>query len=147
MLDSNSLQELVRCTKKASLLYVEDNIESQKQTLKLLVNIFDETNITVCENGLDALNQYKKNKFDFILSDVTMPIMDGIRLAKEVLRYDTNATIVLLTAYNDDEFLENIKDVDIFQYIAKPIDFEKFITLLVDIKEKKLNCNDSISEK
>ena len=53
---------------------------------------------TLCINGQEAFNQFKKDKFDFCIVDVMMPIMDGFTLAKEIRHIDKKIPILFLTA-------------------------------------------------
>ena len=79
---------------------------------------------------LDALCHFKKDRYDLILLDLKMPLLDGISMYKELKKIDKNITICLITA--DIMYLEQLKE--------KIPSIEKFIiykpTLLRNLKDK-----------
>ena len=79
-------------------------------------------------DGFDAIEQSKKYNPDFVIMDVKMPILDGLKAAKG---------IVLLTAYSNKEFIEEAKNIGIIGYIVKPIDEKSFIPNLEIIFNKQ----------
>ena len=81
-------------------------------------------------NPLDALCHFKKDRYDLILLDLKMPLLDGISMYKELKKIDKNITICLITA--DIMYLEKLKE--------KIPNIERFIIykpiLLRNLKEK-----------
>ena len=78
-------------------------------------------------DGFDAIEQSKKYNPDFVIMDVKMPILDGLKAAKVIREQKLSRGIVLLTAYSNKEFIEEAKNIGIIGYIVKPIDEKSFI--------------------
>jgi len=78
-------------------------------------------------NGMEAVECYKKEKFDLILMDVTMPDMDGIEASRELRKISKDVKIFILTGYIDEyELPEDMKEC-IKEVFAKPFDFDVLI--------------------
>ena len=88
-------------------------------------------------DGFDAIEQSRKYKPDFVIMDVKMPILDGLKAAKVITEEKLSRGIVLLTAYSNKEFIEEAKNIGIIGYIVKPIDEKYFITNLEIIFNKQ----------
>jgi two-component system, response regulator PdtaR len=73
-------------------------------------------------DGFDAIELCRKNNPDLVLLDVKMPFLDGISAAKIISDEGLADTIVLLTAYNEKEFIEGAKKSGVGGYLVKPID-------------------------
>ena len=88
-------------------------------------------------DGFDAIEQSKKYNPDFVIMDVKMPILDGLKAAKVITEEKLSRGIVLLTAYSNKEFIEEAKNIGIIGYIVKPIDEKSFIPNLEIIFNKQ----------
>lgn len=140
-------KELTKLTRSLKVLYAEDDETLHKKTISMLKNFFDD--IDSCYDGQEAFELYKKNSsYDIVLSDINMPIMDGLKLSEEILKLNKKQKIVIISAYNDSENLEKIIDLDITNFISKPYDMEKFLLTikkianeLQEIKKQKNNTD------
>jgi len=123
-----SLDAVLKISKKIRLLYVEDNEIARESTLGLLSNIF--TDITIAVDGEDGLNKFMQDKikYDLIISDMNMPNMDGEKMITKIQELDSTINIFVLSAHN--EIDKNLID-KVQAYLPKPIDFMK---LLKEIK-------------
>ena len=88
-------------------------------------------------DGFDAIEQSREYKPDFVIMDVKMPILDGLKAAKVITEEKLSRGIVLLTAYSNKEFIEEAKNIGIIGYIVKPIDEKSFIPNLEIIFNKQ----------
>jgi len=112
-----------------TILYVEDEKQSRRLLGLLLLDTFKE--VYLASNGIEAIEIYKEKKIDLILSDVSMPIMDGIEMSIKIKEIKENQAIILLTASQNHKYLERAIEIGIYQYILKPIiDQKKFIKTL-----------------
>jgi len=105
-----------------SILYVEDEQNAQKQLSRFL-NRFCEK-LHIANNGQEALDIYKNNEVALVISDINMPVMDGIELAYNIKKIDEDQAIIFTTAYNDVEFLQQAIKLQVSGYILKPVDLE-----------------------
>ena len=88
-------------------------------------------------DGFDAIEQSRKHNPDFIIMDVKMPILDGLKAAKVITENKLSRGVVLLTAYSNREFIDEAKNIGIIGYIVKPIDEKSFIPNLEIIFKKQ----------
>ena len=131
---SRNLKELARMSKDLKLLYVEDDVNARETTLNLLSNFFE--NITVAANGEDGLNKFKEFRFDLILSDINMPVLNGLEMLRSIRTADLNIPVLLLSAYNDNKYFMRAIELDVDGYILKPLDHKQFISVLFKLVEK-----------
>lgn len=108
---------------KLILLYVEDEENIREEMVEILELDFE--NIYVAKNGQEGLAMYKEYKPDLIISDVQMPFLDGITMSKEILALDSSVKIILTTAFNENTFTDDAKEIGIQEYINKPVDLNK----------------------
>lgn len=88
-------------------------------------------------DGFDAIEQCKKLSPDFVMMDVKMPILDGLKASKIIINEKLARGIVLLTAYSSKEFIEDAKNIGVLGYIVKPIDEKSFLPNLQIILSKQ----------
>jgi signal transduction histidine kinase/DNA-binding response OmpR family regulator len=105
------------------ILLAEDNVFNQKVALGLLGRMGH--NVTVANNGLEAVELYSRNRFDLILMDVQMPEMDGFR-ATEIIRQEQKKSgigipIIAMTAHAMQGDREKCLAAGMHDYISKPI--------------------------
>lgn len=121
---------------KIKLLIVEDNYEMLlllKDTFSAYYNVF------TAENGKEAMSLLQELKPDLIISDVMMPIMDGISLCKELKNGKTtrHIPVILLTARNTTQSkLEGLKHGAI-EYINKPFNVKELLLKVNNILDSK----------
>ena len=83
-------------------------------------------------DGFDCSELCRKNRPDLVIMDIKMPILDGIKASKIIMEENIAGCIVLLTAYNDKEYVEEAKKVGVMNYLIKPID-EKSIIPAIEV--------------
>lgn len=87
------------------ILYVEDNALVREVTCELLAQ--DKRQILACASAEEALQHFSADCFDVIITDVSLPIMSGIDLARRILRVRPQMPIILASGYELDFALEN----------------------------------------
>ncbi|MCK5294605.1 MAG: response regulator [Arcobacteraceae bacterium] len=132
----DNIEELLKCTKNLTLLYVEDNQENRISALSFLENLF--TNIIIGIDGLDGLEKFNNNKIDIIITDINMPKMDGLEMSKNIKNINSNIPILLLSAYNEKGFCEIANNIGVDGYLYKPVQMDQFLQEL-HMCIKKLN--------
>ena len=124
----------------SKILVVEDNEELLALMLQVLSKNY---HVFTAKNGKQAINIIMKEKLDLVVSDVMMPIMDGIELTKQ-LKSDKSfwqLPIILLTAKNKEEDKTEAYAVGADAYITKPFKFEELevrINALLDNRKKMI---------
>lgn len=117
--------------KGANILLVEDNTINQDVANAYLEKM--KVNVTVANNGLEALELVQKNLYDIILMDLQMPVMDGIEATKEIKKLKDKHTIpiIAMTAAAMEKDRENSKLAGMQAHIIKPIEFEELKEVLL----------------
>ena len=129
MLKINKLNEIIEFSKMLKILYVEDNEESSSQALKLLSNFFD--NITLARNGMEGLSEFRKSKYDLILSDINMPKLDGLKMLEKIREVDENICCLIISAHDETlHFTQAIK-LGVNGFLLKPIEYELFVETMI----------------
>jgi len=155
----NSIQELLEQDSKLSILYVEDNDFVRESTMDLLDVYFDD--IDIAYDGLDGLNKYKEyyethgEFYDIVLTDINMPKMNGIEMIENIHKLNDRQNIIVLSAHNEPDNLLRLIDLEITNFILKPIDIDRFQKVFVHVIEiiqqkrqfKLMNENLALSKK
>ncbi len=113
-----------------SLLYVEDDEFTRKITCKLISLGFPELVIYQAENGKVGLEHFKEHRPDIVISDINMPVMNGIQMAREIREISPHATVIIVTAHSDKKYLDDIGNMGIVHCVVKPIDHKKLFEVI-----------------
>lgn len=131
--------KLKEIAKDYTILFVEDSKALQKQIIKFLEKFFKE--VYVASDGVEGIEQYKKNIPDLILTDLTMPNMHGHDMIRNIKKLDPDIEIVILSAHSDSETLMKSFHIGVADFIAKPVHAAKmiavFLKVLSNIKRKE----------
>ena len=114
--------------KNLSVLYVEDE-DSIRDTFSILLKKFFK-NIYVAKNGKEGLELFKKYHPEIVITDIRMPVMDGIEMSKEIKKIDPNVFIIIITAFSEIEYLKKAIDIGIDAYLTKPLELDKLFDKL-----------------
>ena len=105
-----------------AVLYVEDEPITRSAVARMLkrrVEILYEA-----ENGKEGLELFKQHRPNIVISDIRMPVLDGIEMSKEIKLLDKNSKIILTTAHSDASILLDSIEVGVDKYILKPLDMD-----------------------
>ena len=116
-----------------TLLYVEDDEIIRENAVEYLCDYFKE--VYQAKDGLEALEVYGAKKPDIIITDIKMPRLDGLAMAKKIRREDKKTPIVITTAFTDTEYLMEAVELQLIKYIVKPITSKKLTEALTLISE------------
>ncbi len=128
-----NLKKLIEIGKNLKILIVEDDALLRVEVESILNVIFDD--ITFAVDGQDGFQKYQDKKFDFIITDIHMPNLNGIDMAKKIREKDEKIPIIILSANSDPHyFIESIK-IGVAGYILKPLSFEQMYHVLYETIE------------
>ena len=122
------LKNLMKYTKELNVLYVEDNLDVQQQTLKMLSSFF--VVIELANNGKVALELFYENKYNLIITDIKMPLVDGIFLIESIRKTDKKIPIIIFSAHDDKDYFLKTINAGIDGYILKPYTLEQITQTL-----------------
>ncbi|HEX6734298.1 MAG TPA: response regulator [Azonexus sp.] len=119
--------------RRGRILLAEDNPTNRRLALKLLERMGHQ--VEVADNGLEALERLAGSRFDLVLMDCQMPVMDGFQAvaairAGAVAGIDSRLPVIAMTAGALDSDRENALAAGMSDYLAKPIDVRSFETCL-----------------
>ncbi|WP_320128910.1 response regulator [uncultured Sphaerochaeta sp.] len=119
------------------LMFVDDDSISQRAIRKSLdwKQLGIELSYVACD-GIDALEYLQSNTVDLILSDVMMPVLNGIEMAKEIHAIYSDILFIFISGYQDFIFAQQALKLNAFDYLTKPISKEDLSkTLLAACKQ------------
>ena len=111
------------------VLVAEDNKLNQEVIISLLEDV--EAEVVIANNGLEAIQRAKEQRFDLILMDIQMPEMDGLTAAKNLLNeQQIKVPIIAMTAHASQEDRKRSKEAGMIDHLTKPIDVDLFYQTL-----------------
>ncbi len=122
-------KELLSFSEGVRILYVEDDDQLRQDTFRLLSTFFKQ--ITVAENGKKALDTYEPGKFDIVISDFIMPEMNGMELTKQIKSINSAQLVIILSANDESDFVDQLKEAGANDFIFKPLNIQQFIDTMV----------------
>jgi DNA-binding response OmpR family regulator len=105
--------------KDFSILYVEDDEGIRNVNFSMFQRIFKEA--YEASDGEEGYQLYLEHKPDIIVTDIKMPRMDGIELAKKIRKNDEETKIIITTAFNDEKYLLQAIELNLERYLVKPL--------------------------
>jgi two-component system, cell cycle sensor histidine kinase and response regulator CckA len=105
-----------------SLLCVEDDQVAREAVYATLTRKYPALVLFTAENGAEGLELFKRHKPDIVLTDICMPIMDGIEMARQIRALSPGTDIIATTAYSDTNYLLAAIKIGISRYVLKPLD-------------------------
>ncbi|MBR3992538.1 MAG: response regulator, partial [Anaerotignum sp.] len=117
------------------ILLVDDEEEIRTSIIKKID--WDKNGFTVigdAENGKDALEKIEQLEPDVVLTDIRMPYMDGLELAAELRRTHPSVKVVIFSGYDDFEYAKQAIQLNIIEYILKPVNARELTDILGKIK-------------
>lgn len=126
--------------KDLRVLFVEDEELAREKLAKLLNKLFKE--VVLASNGLEGLEKYQKSKatnekIDLIISDINMPILNGLEMLERIRVIDPFVPLIFTTARSETENLLKAIDLNVSNYIIKPIDTNILVKKITEVCEKE----------
>jgi len=114
-----------------SLLFVEDN-----ETIRFLYNRLLSKRVKdfyIGEDGQKGLELYQQYKPDLIITDISMPIMDGLEMIKLIKEITPEIKVIVMSAYSIKEYFLEAINLGVNGYLIKPVDAKKLYTMIDDL--------------
>jgi two-component system response regulator YesN len=117
------------------ILLVDDE-KNERTGIRFLIDKFAfPLSVSEVSNGKAALEYIKNHHIDILFTDIKMPFIDGIELAKKVQEYDDSIIIVIFSAFSEFEYARGAMEARAVNYLLKPIDvaeFKKTMSSVID---------------
>lgn len=110
-------------------------VEDEEFILQGIKNILDWESlglevIHMAHNGQEAYEMWEKEAADIVITDLSMPVMDGFALLKKIREKDEQTRFIILTGYDEFEYAREAIRLEVDNYILKPIDEEELAAQL-----------------
>lgn len=115
------------------ILLVDDEREEREGISWLIKKYKYPLEIVQAANGKEALQCIEKYKIDILFTDVKMPVMNGLELAKEVYKRWPEVKIIIYSAYGEFDYAKQALEANAVSYLLKPIEIEEFQKLMVSV--------------
>lgn len=121
--------------REEKLLIVDDDFEIRSLLIELLKTQFK--NLEVCENGEEACKKLKSNNYDLVLTDIMMPVVDGMGVLKEAKALDNDIIVLMITGKASLKSAIDSVNLGADGYITKPFDLRSLLVQIVSHLERQ----------
>lgn len=111
---------------EVAVLYVEDE-ELTRAAVSAPLGRRVQT-LLQANNGREGLELFRLHRPGIVITDIRMPVMDGLTMAREIKALDEKTQIIVTTAHNDTRYFLDAIDIGIDRYVLKPIDHKKLFS-------------------
>lgn len=117
-------------TDNLAILYVEDDESTRRATTLILKRRYSQITLLSACNGKEGLEIFRLNKPGIVITDIVMPEMDGLQMAKEIKSIVSGAQIIVTSASADMEHVIGGIEIDRCHYICKPVNVDKLFAAI-----------------
>lgn len=125
-----------------TILYVDDDANSRERICKIIRNRYPEVRLLASEDGKAGLETFKQQHPEIVITDINMPIINGIQMAADIKALDPSTEIIALTAHANTNHLIKSIEIGISHYILKPVDvgqlFKAIDTTISTIRSERV---------
>ncbi len=127
----NSLSPDQEYLKSLTLLYVEDENNTREMGSEFLSRLVGM--LITAKNGAEGLNAYREHNPDIVITDIQMPIMDGLTMIQKIRDLDNNTyvPVLVMSAFEQIDYLKRSIPLGAFDYVVKPLEPDKFTATLL----------------
>jgi DNA-binding response OmpR family regulator len=139
------VEYIVKTTKNLTVLLAEDDIDLSKRLKNVLDDLFSQ--VVIVSNGKEAMEEYldyfsiNDKYYDIVISDIDMPVISGVDLAKQILRLNKEQLFVVISGVKDSKHLIELINIGVSYFIQKPFKYDNFIDVLENVISKKYSNN------
>ncbi len=109
-----------------NILIVDDSLIIRKN-LTRIVKKTGHNVVYLASSGVEAVEEYQKQKPDLVTMDITMPDMNGIEAVRHIVAIDEDAKIIMITSHGQEEMVIKAIQSGAMGYLLKPINEDKLI--------------------
>jgi len=112
-------------------------VEDETSLSRLLKNAIGDNfyKFSIANDGREGLELFKQFPPDIVITDINMPKMNGLEMAKEIKAIDNGIPIIILSAFSETEKLLNAIDVGVVKYFIKPFDPDELLEYIISLEE------------
>jgi len=121
-------EKMLRKLSNFTVLYAEDEIGVRQNVSEMLSLFFK--HVYLAKDGIEAYELFLEKRPDLIITDIKMPLMDGIELAKKIRQKEPKAQILIISAHTEVDYMLDAIELSLVRYIVKPITETKLMDAL-----------------
>ena len=125
-----------RILKNLTVLLVENNSDSKKIIYDILIDNFEK--VITAQNGDEGLKKFKKYNPNMVITDVFMPISDGLDMTRYIKEISKDTPVIVLSAHSEKETLLKAIDVGVDKYLIKPIMADDLLKTIENVAKSKI---------
>ena len=122
--------------KNLTVLLVEDDSDSKKIMHDVLSDNFEK--VFTAQNGDEGLKKFKKYNPNMVITDVFMPISDGLDMTRYIKEISKDTPVIVLSAHSEKETLLKAIDVGVDKYLIKPIMADDLLKTIENVAKSKI---------
>ncbi len=123
-----NVKELKDSARDIRVLYVEDDKELRINTARLLATFFE--HVSTAPNGREGLSMFKEGQYDLVLTDINMPIMNGVKMTERIKQLDRKVVVIVVSAHDESSYLLELINMGVDFFVLKPLDLKIFLETL-----------------
>ncbi len=100
--------------------------------------------LNTAENGLEALAELKKNRYNVVITDIRMAMVDGLELTRAIYAQNPGVRVLIISGYNDFEYAKEAIAYGVRGYLLKPVNCDELLRAVLKIKDELDRENDNL---
>lgn len=113
-------KEFQHIAQSFTILFVDDDANIRRSMEQYLSKFFQ--SVAIASDGEEGLEVYKKEQYDIVLTDISMPSMNGIEMSSAIKKLNKNQEIIIATAFSEFSFIKEAITLGVSGYLLKPLD-------------------------
>ena len=114
--------------KTITILYVEDDPDTREQLGRFLQRRVG--TLITAENGAAGLETFDIHRPQIVITDIQMPVMDGLTMAQKIRKLDPTVPIIIVTAFEQTDYLMRSIEIGMDKYVSKPTEPDRLVMAL-----------------
>ena len=112
------------------MLIVEDEKVIREVMDVMISRKYPDAAVYVAENGRVGVEFFKRHMPEIVITDIQMPVMDGITMAGEINSITSGTKFIVLTAFSSTGYYEKFNEIGFHDFLPKPIEFDKLFAAI-----------------
>ena len=129
------------------ILVVEDEFYARKSLVDTILTFDPSFYIEEAEDGLEALEKVEDSRFELIIADIRMPVMDGMEMARKIRAEHPEILVAMLTGYAEFDYAITALRIGVCEFLLKPVENDRLYALLYGVRERYSHYGDKIVDK
>jgi PAS domain S-box-containing protein len=125
------IKKLIETTKNLNVLFVEDDVDALNEASKIFKRFFNK--VDLAKDGVEGLELFKKNGYDLVITDISMPRMNGFEMLKAIKAIKSDTYTLVITAFNETDYYLEAIQIGVDGFILKPINLEQLMSVFSKI--------------